>query len=196
VSERLRDAPPRIDEPEGEKDVPRERSPAALLELIGEAQLADDKKTKKRLADEINEILIAMREPGNEAAETRTILTQLDLKTLDLLEDSKGRLCHTEAMETLLAAGFPHALGVKPADLEFHNVEKKRSDLEQKGNKITRWIPMSLQILVPLLGIAGVFGTHKGAIGAGIWGVAGVGMTAWWIYIRRKKKKPDPDPNA
>jgi hypothetical protein len=190
--QRFREAPPRTaEEEEAEQGVLPHRSPSALLELIGEAQLADDKKKRKQLADQINEILVAMRAPGNEAMEARTILTQLDLKTLDDLEDSKGRLCHTEAMETLLACGFPHALGVKPEDLSFHVDERQRLEKEQKGNHVLRWVNLGLLAGLPLLSLIGLFGTtYKHEIKSGIWGVAIVGISGWWLYIRRRKKKP------
>ena len=55
-----------------------------------------------------------MRAPGNEDQEAIAVLKQLDLKTLNGLVDEKGRSCHTEAVETLLACGFPYALRVDP----------------------------------------------------------------------------------
>ncbi len=74
---------------------------------------------QRALALEINTLLVAMRSPGHEPAEAKVLLETLDAHHLDGLVDPQGRSCRKEAVETLLACGFPHALSVNPEDLEF-----------------------------------------------------------------------------
>jgi hypothetical protein len=73
---------------------------------------------RTQIAGQINELLIAMRAPGHEDEEGRVVLRGLQLGNLTDLIDEKGRDCRAEAVETLLACGFPHALSVDPKDLE------------------------------------------------------------------------------
>lgn len=79
-----------------------------------------------RLAGEINALLAAMREPGNEAAEAKAVLAELGLASLEGLLGPDGRSCRAEAVETLLACGFPHALEVLPEDLAHHHELRER----------------------------------------------------------------------
>lgn len=71
------------------------------------------------LASQINNVLIAMRGPGHEEAESRVLVVALDEHRFDGLNDESGRSCRKEAVETLLACGFPHALKVSHEDLQF-----------------------------------------------------------------------------
>lgn len=70
-------------------------------------------------ATELNELLIAMRAPGHETEESELILELLASKTLEGLVDEDGRSCRNEAVETMLASGFPHALALDPEDVAF-----------------------------------------------------------------------------
>jgi hypothetical protein len=92
-------------------------NPADLPRLIGQARTVEG-LDRFKVAEKINSLLIAMRAPGNEAAEAKAILAELDVSSLDGLVDGHGRDCRKEAVETLLACGFPHALNVAPEDLE------------------------------------------------------------------------------
>lgn len=74
---------------------------------------------RTEIARQINRVLIAMRTPGHEGAESGLLIAALDGHRLDGLVDSDGRSCRKEAVETLLGCGFPHALQVSPEDLEF-----------------------------------------------------------------------------
>lgn len=103
--------------PQPEEAVSGARSPAELAPLIAEAQAAVG-DVRQEAAERIVDLLIALRAPGNEAAEAKAILAALDVSQLNGLVDGKGRDCRKEAVETLLACGFPHALAVNPADLE------------------------------------------------------------------------------
>lgn len=71
------------------------------------------------IADRINSVLIAMRLPGNEKSEAAVILRALAEKRFHDRADAQGRDCRREAVETLLACGFPHALNVDPEDLAY-----------------------------------------------------------------------------
>ena len=90
--------------------------PARLGKLVQEAREAEG-GTRIRLAGEINQLLIAMRSAGNEEVEARAVLRELELDSLSGLVDDQERTCRAEAVETLLACGFPHALRVDPLDL-------------------------------------------------------------------------------
>lgn len=124
----------------------RERGPAArvadrappdpqqLSRLIGEARAADA-LLKFAAAGKINALLIALRTPGNEVAEARSILAELDVSALDGLVDGEGRSCRKEAVETLLACGFPHALEVDPGDLAFARKAKRDEKLKSDARE-------------------------------------------------------------
>ena len=105
--------------------VPPSRDPARLPLLISEVAVAPE-ADKQYLAGEINALLEAMRAPGNEAAEAKVVLSALELQSLDGLFDEKGKSCRAEAVETLLACGFPHALAVSPEELEHRNAARAR----------------------------------------------------------------------
>lgn len=84
---------------------------AAFLSAEGEERTA--------LAGEIVDGLIAMRAPGSDEAESALVLKALDLRSFGTLVDARGRNGRKEAVETLLAMGYPHALKLSPEDLEF-----------------------------------------------------------------------------
>jgi hypothetical protein len=71
------------------------------------------------LADDVNQVLRAMRAPGHEAEEAELVMGALSSKVLHDLEDSRGHSCRREAVETMLACGFPHALLLEPDDVAF-----------------------------------------------------------------------------
>ncbi|MBL8958166.1 MAG: hypothetical protein JNK82_45760 [Myxococcaceae bacterium] len=95
---------------------PHERLPQLVALAAGERNL----QAQSRLTTDIVETLIAMRAPGDEAAEARVLIAHLDAKELRHLVDEKGRRAHTEAVATLLSLGFPHALQVSPEDLDTY----------------------------------------------------------------------------
>ncbi|MBL8924258.1 MAG: hypothetical protein JNJ54_35745 [Myxococcaceae bacterium] len=74
---------------------------------------------RTRLADDVNRVLRAMRAPGHEAEEAEVVMQALSSKALHDLEDSRGRSCRREAVETMMASGFPHALLLDPEDVAF-----------------------------------------------------------------------------
>lgn len=124
--ERVQPEPPRTEEPTQER-VPPERDPARLPALIGEARATTMSSEALGVAGEINALLIAMRAPGNESAEAKAVLAALDVGTLEGLVDAQGRSCRAEAVETLLACGFPHALNVKPEELAHRDEHRDQS---------------------------------------------------------------------
>jgi hypothetical protein len=71
------------------------------------------------LATRINDVLVAMRAPGHEAEESELLVELLTTKVLNELLDTQGRSCRKEAVETLMACGYPHALLLAPEDVEF-----------------------------------------------------------------------------
>jgi hypothetical protein len=74
---------------------------------------------RAELATELNDLLVAMRAPGQEAAESAVVQLALSGKKLHGVVDTRNRSCRKEAVETLLATGFPYALEVTPEDLAF-----------------------------------------------------------------------------
>jgi len=71
------------------------------------------------LAGSLNDVLVAMRRPGNEQAKALLVRDALERKELQGLTDDRNRSCRKEAVETLLACGYPWALEVRPEDLAF-----------------------------------------------------------------------------
>lgn len=85
------------------------------------------------LAGEVNQVLAKIREPGNESAEARVLVAELDAHAFDDLIDARGVSSRKEAVETLISLGFPHALKVDPEDLAF-----ARKDVGQEENRRIR----------------------------------------------------------
>jgi len=86
--------------------------------LLAELPRADEAE-REALAYRINAVLRAMRAPGHERAESLLVRSALESKVLGGLVDSRGHNCRKEAVETLLACGYPFALEVAPEDLDF-----------------------------------------------------------------------------
>jgi hypothetical protein len=87
-------------------------------ELIQALGAAND-SVRLELAHEINDVLVAMRQPGHEAEESEFVMQALGSKVLHPLIDRAGRSCRKEAVETMMACGFPHALFLEPEDITF-----------------------------------------------------------------------------
>jgi hypothetical protein len=150
--ERVQPEPPRVDAPEGEK-VPKERDPTRLPALISAVQATHIESERYGFAHQINELLIAMRAPGNESAEAKVVLEALDLEHLSGLVDQQGRSCRAEAVDTLVACGFPHALSVRPEDLahrEEHRAQGKSS--------VKQWVLGLVSLAGVLLGVLTALG--------------------------------------
>ncbi len=172
--------------------------PAQLPRLIGAAR-ATTGLDRFVLAGKINALLIAMRAPGNEAAEAKAILEELDVSALDGLVDGEGRDCRKEAVETLLACGFPHALQVAPEDLQHarkaarHQAQKEEDeDLElvripEHQYRTGAWLSMGAAAgqIVGAFYVAGY-----APIEAGISGVSAaiVAVGAWMLMGARKRE--------
>lgn len=116
------------------ESVTAERDPARLAGLIAEARATTMSSESLGLAGEINALLVAMRTPGNEAAEAKAVLAALDVGSLEGLVDAQGRSCRAEAVETLLACGFPHALQVSPEELELRDLHSAAMREHRLGN--------------------------------------------------------------
>lgn len=121
--ERIQPPAPRTGEESSSVEVPAARDPARLRGLLAQLE-AGVLAEKVRAADQINALLIAMRARGNEAAEAKAVLEALERGAFGDAMDSRGRLCRAEAVETLMACGFPHALQVRPEDLAFRTDAK------------------------------------------------------------------------
>lgn len=115
-SEHQREAPPRVDSGGGAASgtKPYQRLPSLITLAFEEP----DRDAQRRHTTTVIDLLIAMRAPGDEPEEARLLVAHLEAKTLTALVDEKGRRAHTEAVETLLSLGFPHALNVTPEDLK------------------------------------------------------------------------------
>ena len=143
-------------EPDSEPSNP----PSALPRLVGEARAAQG-LNRMAIAARINALLIAMRQPGNEAAEAKAILGELDVSALDGLVDGHGRDCRKEAVETLLACGFPHALEVSPEDLAH---ARKRAPRRGKPSHLTELEAPALDAIVPVLAMGAGLVQFAGAL--------------------------------
>lgn len=86
-----------------------------LLEVLTSAP----ERARPALATRINELLIDMRMPGHEAEESELVMGALEARVLHELIDTRGRSCRKEAVQTMMACGFPHALLLHPDDLSF-----------------------------------------------------------------------------
>lgn len=122
MAERIQQPPAPVAEAESQPD---ERVPAGVVLNLDRFKLLlsslRDRATEDRAkaAGEVIDLLIAMRDPGHDAAEAAVILQQLDLQTLSGVVDAEGRNARKEAVETLMTMGFPHALKISPEDFEW-----------------------------------------------------------------------------
>lgn len=71
------------------------------------------------IATRLNDVLIAMRAPGHETEEAELVMEALSSKELHDVTDTRGRSCRKEAVQTMMACGFPHALLLDPDDMAF-----------------------------------------------------------------------------
>jgi hypothetical protein len=71
------------------------------------------------IATRLNDVLIAMRAPGHETEEAELVMEALSSKELHDAVDTRGRSCRKEAVQTMMACGFPHALMLDPDDMAF-----------------------------------------------------------------------------
>jgi hypothetical protein len=94
---------------------------------------------RRAVATQINRVLIAMRRPGHEKAESGLLVAALDGHRFDDMVDEQGRDCRKEAVETLLACGFPHALNISPEDLAFAREWKPAPPDEDELDEASDW---------------------------------------------------------
>ena len=71
------------------------------------------------IATRLNDVLIAMRAPGHETEEAELVMEALSSQELHDAIDTRGRSCRKEAVQTMMACGFPHALMLDPDDMAF-----------------------------------------------------------------------------
>jgi hypothetical protein len=186
--ERLQ-SPPQVIEGGAAARIPKERDPERLHGLIAAALSASIESERHLLATEINQLLEAMRAPGNEAAEARAVLTALDLNTLEGLVDEVGRNCRAEAVETLLACGFPHALELRPEDLKFRDQERDKRRKTVRNRALVSGCAAA--------GVAGVLvssGNVDGAVGALVVGAPLLAMLAFAATMRFEQSKSTAQP--
>lgn len=74
---------------------------------------------RPELASRLNDVLIGMRAPGDETDEAEQVMAVLESKELHDVIDARGRSCRKEAVLTMMACGFPHALMLDPDDVAF-----------------------------------------------------------------------------
>lgn len=159
--------PPRASEG-AEPSAPRGDAPdlKRFRALVLQAQQASAEE-RVHAAEALNDALIRMRKPGNDEAEATEILMQLSLETLTTLTDERGRNCRKEAVETLMAMGFPHALKISPEDFEFARryVTYPSPGLDEAEASPTAW-QTTMRKTRLACAVLVVFGNVAGAIGA------------------------------
>lgn len=85
--------------------------------LLDRLDLQSDAVVRKALATELVEVLIAMRQPGYEPQEALLLNQLLEEGRIVEVADNAGRCCRAEAVKTLLACGYPHALAADADDV-------------------------------------------------------------------------------
>ncbi len=174
--------------------------PRDFLRLVSEARAASGEEQQEKVGALID-TLVAMRAPGNERAEAKAVLGQLDLHALTGLVDAKGRSARREAVETVLSLGFPYALAVPPEDLAFARtqeaadarVQEVLPRLEKARASIAVSGALSALIQGTTLGLTG-FAQHPDqamlmALSAGL-GVASTGLAL--ARLRTPERDPLP----
>ena len=85
------------------------------------------------IATRLNDVLIAMRAPGHETEEAELVMAALTAKALHDAIDTRGRSCRKEAVQTMMACGFPHALMLDPEDMTFARAFRESSPRKPEG---------------------------------------------------------------
>ena len=183
MSERTREGAP----PPGAPDAaakPHQRLPR----LVAIATSEPDPGARQRLVHELIEALVAMRAPGDEAAEARALLAHLESRQLRGLKDDAGRDAHREAVETLLSLGFPHALHVSPEDLaQYRAAGELGAEVLSRTRYRNRASALAGLSQAGALYLAYLFGAPEAArFVAAAAALAGVGALLFW---ERKPKK-------
>ncbi len=196
-SERERGQVGPVPEETGEQPTPG-GDPREFLRLVSEARGASDDE-RARLVGELNDVLVAMRAPGNERAEAKAVLGQLDLKSLTGLVDAQGRSARAEAVQTVLTLGFPYALEVTPQDLEFARAQE-RSDVDGTLSPgALRTLDLARKATVAIAGFSAVgqgvlLTQHLAQVDATVLAAASAtaaGGWALWMANRVGKRKRD-----
>jgi hypothetical protein len=166
--------------------------PKVFLRLVTDVRSASD-EDRAQLVGQLIDVLVAMRAPGNERAEAKAVLGQLDLRSLTGLVDARGRSARAEAVQTVLTLGFPYALEVSPQDLEYAR-EKERDEEKStvsaegvrrldRARRIASWLGgASAAIQLMVLGATGVSNVEATAITA-----ATMTLTAGWALWMRSR---------
>jgi hypothetical protein len=182
---------------------PSSPDPAELTRLVGLARAAEG-LDRLQVAGRINTLLIALRAPGGESAEAHAILAELDVSALDGLVDGHGRDCRKEAVETLLACGFPHALSVDPKDLAHARTtarkeEKLRSEplteeelafdyIQPQRYSSHAWVLMGTAVAQVIAAGYNLAAHPAEAVVAGL-AASVVGVGAWLLNQTRRRSK-------
>jgi hypothetical protein len=118
---------------------------------------------QRQNASAITALLVEMRAPGHEEAEAREVLRALDARRFDGLLDTEGKSCRKEAVETLLAMGYPQALTVSPEDLDFARTfvaqPPPREDSAARPVDRPRWVISGVMVVLAQLVQLGLGGT-------------------------------------
>lgn len=99
--------------------VPYTHDPKRLQAFADSARRAVSAEERRQTVHGLVELLVRLREPGNERHEAQAILELLDGQHLHDLEDARGRSARREAVETLTSLGYPWAMQVPLDDLRF-----------------------------------------------------------------------------
>ena len=183
-------------------DGPESVDVSRLPHLLGGASLATG-SDREAVALQINRVLLAMRGPGHEEAESRVLVAALDEHRFDGLVDAGGRSCRKEAVDTLLACGFPHALKVSPEDLDFARRYKRPDRLDpsapstewEQSLRVARLTGLGVTVAAQLTFLVGavLFSSTDGAA----FPIALVsGLLAAMVALLFATRKPDVDTQA
>lgn len=93
--------------------------PRRLEALLADIRAAQDLRSRRVLAKELNSRLLALGASGTRQG-ADSLQRLLESGALSGLVDPDGRTCRAIAVEALLSMGFPIALEVAPEDLEHY----------------------------------------------------------------------------
>ena len=154
-----------------------------LAELVADAMAERDSDEQRILVARLIDALVQMRAPGDEAEEARVLLAHLDAKTLrQLPKDAEGRDAHTEAIETLLSLGFPHALNLPPEDLDLYREAHPSIGAEALAVLETRGYAAWLVIASQVVNLATAALYDQKAIGWALLAAVCGAMGAFWLH--------------
>lgn len=173
-----------------------------LMELVQRARNSAGQE-QVWLATLINQRLKKVTELPEREVLATFLLEQLDDMSFAGLKDKKHWPCRAAAVEAVIELGYPHALQLEPADVEYLAAEKAKRPTALAPMRIAAGLGIAAALFfgVPALGRSSFEAAAAGAVAAGnlglllshpsrwlrrgleVAGLLGSGLLSLWVFI-------------